>query len=154
MWKLKSRSSLMEVWSWSSLQILVSVVSLISREKGRDLTQSYDKSPYTHRKIQKATWQHKKATKNFDYTTIADRLRTVSWSNKSHPIVVFCYSKLWVPVKCETKRNETKQIETKRNKSKWNETNRNKTKQNETKQIETKRNKWYGKPLWTKIGIL
>ena len=29
------------------------------REKGRDLTQSYDKSPYTHRKIQKATWKHK-----------------------------------------------------------------------------------------------
>ena len=25
------------------------------REKGRDLTQSYDKRPYTHRKIQKAT---------------------------------------------------------------------------------------------------
>ena len=25
------------------------------REKGRDLTLSYDKSPYTHRKIQKAT---------------------------------------------------------------------------------------------------
>ena len=25
------------------------------------------------------------ATKNFDYTTIADRLRTVSWSNTSHP---------------------------------------------------------------------
>ena len=44
-------------------------------------------SPVTkaHRKIQKATWQHKKiATKNFDYTTIADRLRTVSWSNSSH----------------------------------------------------------------------
>ena len=32
----------------------------IMREKGRDLTQSYDKRPYTHRKIQKATWQHKK----------------------------------------------------------------------------------------------
>ena len=32
------------------------------------------KSPYTHRTIQKATWQHKNATKNFDYTTIADRL--------------------------------------------------------------------------------
>ena len=32
------------------------------REKGRDLaqSQSYDKSPYTHRKIQKATWQNKK----------------------------------------------------------------------------------------------
>ena len=25
------------------------------------------------------------ATKNFDYTTIADRLRTVSWGNDSHP---------------------------------------------------------------------
>ena len=26
-----------------------------AREKGGDLTQSYDKSPYTHRKIQKAS---------------------------------------------------------------------------------------------------
>ena len=25
------------------------------------------------------------ATKNFDYTTIVDRLGTVSWSNSSHP---------------------------------------------------------------------
>ena len=58
---------------------------LIKEKKGRDLTQSYDKNPYTHRTIQKATWQHKNATKNFDYTTIADRLRTVSWSNSSHP---------------------------------------------------------------------
>ena len=55
----------------------------IQREKGRDLTQSYDKSPYTHRKIQKTTWQHKNATKCFDNTTIADRLRTVSWSNRN-----------------------------------------------------------------------
>ena len=59
------------------------------REKERDLTQSYDKSPYTDRKIQKATWQDKNATKNFDYTTIADRLRTVSWGNDSHPTGVF-----------------------------------------------------------------
>ena len=29
-----------------------------------------------------------KATKNFDYTMIADRLRTVSWGNDSHPAVV------------------------------------------------------------------
>ena len=42
------------------------------------------KSPYTHQKIQKATWQHKNATKNFDYITIADRLRTVSWGNGNH----------------------------------------------------------------------
>ena len=33
----------------------------------------------------KVTWQHKHATKNFDYTTVADRLRTVSWSNSSYP---------------------------------------------------------------------
>ena len=41
------------------------------------MTQSYDKSPYTDRKIQKAKWKHKNATKNFDCTTIADHLRTV-----------------------------------------------------------------------------
>ena len=60
-----------------------------SREKGRGLTQSYDKSPYTHRQIQNATWQHKNATKNFDYTTIADRLWMVSWGYDSHPTGVF-----------------------------------------------------------------
>ena len=41
-------------------------------KKGRDLTQSYDKNPYTDRTIQKATWQHKNATK----TSITQRLRT------------------------------------------------------------------------------
>ena len=45
----------------------------------------YDKSPYAHRKIQKATWQHKNTNQNLDYTTIVDRLRTVSWSNGSYP---------------------------------------------------------------------
>ena len=49
-------------------------LNLLLWEKGRDLTQSYGKSPITDRKIQKAMWQHKNATKNFDYTTIADRL--------------------------------------------------------------------------------
>ena len=57
----------------------------IDSEKGRDLTRSYNKSPYTDRKIQKAKWQHKNAIKNFYYTTIADRLRKVSWSNSSFP---------------------------------------------------------------------
>ena len=60
----------------------------VQREKGRDLTQFYDKSAYTDRKIQKAMWQHKNATKNFDYTTIEDRLRTVSWGNDSYPTSV------------------------------------------------------------------
>ena len=48
-------------------------------EKGRDLTQSYDKSPNTHRKPQKASWQHT------NDITIADWLRTVSWGNDNHP---------------------------------------------------------------------
>ena len=30
-------------------------------------------------------WQHENATKNFDYTTIEDRLKTVSCSDNSHP---------------------------------------------------------------------
>ena len=63
----------------------VRISNIWEREKGRDPTRSYYKNPYTHRKIQKATWQHKKRHKNFDYTTIAVRLRTVSWSNNSHP---------------------------------------------------------------------
>ena len=54
------------------------------REKEADLTQSYDNNPYTNRKF-KNQWTNKNATKNFDYTTIADRLRTVSLSNNSHP---------------------------------------------------------------------
>ena len=29
-----------------------------SKEKGRDLTQSYDKSPYTSRNVKRAKWQH------------------------------------------------------------------------------------------------
>ena len=52
------------------------------REKEGDLTQSYDKTPYTNRKFENQRTTHTYATKNFDYTTIADRLRTVSWSNK------------------------------------------------------------------------
>ena len=41
-------------------------------EKGRDRVHSYDKNSYTHREIQKATWQHKNAAK----TSITQRLRT------------------------------------------------------------------------------
>ena len=58
------------------------------REKGRDLTQSCDKNPYTNRTIQKTTWQHKNATKNFDYTTIADRLRFKLVGLLSHDWVI------------------------------------------------------------------
>ena len=34
-----------------------------SREKGRDLTQSYDKSPYTNRNVKRAKWQQKQRHK-------------------------------------------------------------------------------------------
>ena len=30
---------------------------------------------------ERTKWQHKNATKKFDYTAMANRLRTVSWSN-------------------------------------------------------------------------
>ena len=39
--------------------------------------------PLYQQKISKTKGQYTNATKNFDYTTIAGRLRTVSWSNKS-----------------------------------------------------------------------
>ena len=35
--------------------------------------------------FQKVKRQHKKRHQNFDYTTIADRLMTVSWINDNHP---------------------------------------------------------------------
>ena len=38
--------------------------------------------PQKYSKSKKTT---QNATKNFDYTTIADRPRTISWSNDSHP---------------------------------------------------------------------
>ena len=49
-------------------------VFLETREKGIDLTRLYDKSPYIHRQILNATWQHKNATK----TSITQPLRTDS----------------------------------------------------------------------------
>ena len=76
---------LLSWWCPFQYSLNISFPILSTREKGRDLTQYYDKSPYTNRKIQKATWQHKKSHQNFDYTTIADRLRTVSWGNDSFP---------------------------------------------------------------------
>ena len=60
--KLKSPTKSSES-KWDVSQILVTPKydknSKCLREKGRDLTKSYDKSPDTHRQIQNATWQHK-----------------------------------------------------------------------------------------------
>ena len=56
------------------------------REKERDLTQSYDE-PTHQQKKPKSKATTRKLHQNFDYTTIADRLRTVSWGNNSPQLV-------------------------------------------------------------------
>ena len=56
------------------------------REKGRDLAHSYDKSPYTHRKTQKAMRQHKNANK----TSITQRL----WTDLGRSVGVTIATKL------------------------------------------------------------
>ena len=47
----------------------------LPRETERNLTPSYNKSPFTNI-IFKIKWQHKKYNLNFDYTTISDQLKT------------------------------------------------------------------------------
>ena len=43
------------------------------------------KTPTPTKKSKKQRDNIENATKNFDFTTIANRLRTVSWRNSSHP---------------------------------------------------------------------
>ena len=53
------------------------------KEKKKEIWPSpMTKTPHTNRKFENQRTTHTNATKNFDYTTIADRIRTVSWSNK------------------------------------------------------------------------
>ena len=47
---------------------------VVEREKGRDLTQSYDKSPYTNRNVKRAKWHTN--TNNATKSSIKQRLRT------------------------------------------------------------------------------
>ena len=54
-----------------------------SWEKKKEIWPSPMIKPPIPTENSKTKGQHTNATKNFDYTTIADRLRTVSWSNKS-----------------------------------------------------------------------
>ena len=54
------------------------------RDRERYLTQFSVENPYTNRKCNNELTTQKRH-QNFDCTTIADRLRTVSWSNNSHP---------------------------------------------------------------------
>ena len=46
-----------------NVMILRNTVLCFEREKGRDLTQSYDKSPYTIRNVKRVKWQHKQRHK-------------------------------------------------------------------------------------------
>ena len=58
------------------------------KEKGQVPTQvavCRNRSKRTGKRSDSVLWQLKNATKNFDYTTILDRLWTVSWSNDSYP---------------------------------------------------------------------
>ena len=59
---------------------------IICIEQGIDLTQSYNKTPTLTEKSNKQRDNKKNATKHFDYTAIADWLRTVSWRNNVHAI--------------------------------------------------------------------
>ena len=42
----------------SVIELFRDILKLILKRK-RDLTQSYDKSPYTNRNVKRAKWQHK-----------------------------------------------------------------------------------------------
>ena len=55
----------------------------VYREKKKEIWPSPMTKPPIPTENSKIKGQHTNATKNFDYTTIADRLRTVSWGNKS-----------------------------------------------------------------------
>ena len=57
----------------------------LNREKNEEIWLSpMTKATTPTEKSEKQRDNTKNATNNFDYTTIADRLRTVSWSNDSH----------------------------------------------------------------------
>ena len=51
------------------------------REKGRDLTQSYDKSPYTNRNVKRAKWQHKQRHKKVRLNSGCCPMTKVLWQN-------------------------------------------------------------------------
>ena len=53
--KLKRKYELITIKSTLNYKMYINIINNLVREKGRDLTQSCDKNPYTHRTIQKAT---------------------------------------------------------------------------------------------------
>ena len=70
-------------WWQVSFNLDLNLRFSVSKEQKIDLTQSYDKTLTLTENSKKAKWQHK----NFDYTTITDRLRTLIWSTTSTILV-------------------------------------------------------------------
>ena len=73
----------------------------LQKEKKEEIRLSpMKKAPTPTKKSKKQRDNIKNATKNFDYTTIADRLRTVSWSNSSHStgVVIPVYERSTFPI--------------------------------------------------------
>ena len=77
----------MQLISSSFLKIKLDVSSKVyfQEEKEKTWLSPMTKAPTPIEKLKKQRENTKNVTKIFDYKTIADRLRTVSWSNNSHP---------------------------------------------------------------------
>ena len=67
------------------------------------LKAGFIQAPTPTEKEKQKKLQHKNTTKNFEYTTIADRLRTVSRSNNSHAtgVVKPLYERSTFPSNCK-----------------------------------------------------
>ena len=73
-----------------AMHIVASDLNIIQshkEKKGRVLTRHMTKAPIPTEMSKGQSDNTNNATKKFDYTAIADRLRTVSWNNYSHPTV-------------------------------------------------------------------
>ena len=55
--------------SWQNQRAQKCESITMQRQKGGDLTQSYDKSPYTHGNVKRAKWKHKQRHKKVRLNT-------------------------------------------------------------------------------------
>ena len=80
-----SRNLFLYVTTWKRFQFQFRTVYLIRiiEEKKKEIWPSPMTKPPIPTENSKTKVKHTNATQIFDYTTIADRLRAVSWSNKS-----------------------------------------------------------------------
>ena len=68
------------------LEYIFSMIQYIERfQEKKEIWLSPTTKPPIRTENSKIKGQHTNVTKKFDYTKIADRLRTASWSNNSHP---------------------------------------------------------------------